>query len=229
MVALVCLSIQTYAQEAVDHRGFIGVSLGPSIPTGDYSSNSITNRRAGFARTGATFNINFHYKFSKYIGIAAISTGNAHPLNEEEHVKTFQWIDPALRWELNTDLWSVGGTLGGILLSFPAGFMDIDLKGLIGFSYSELPEMRVTGSSDTFYETVIQRSSSASSPALNLGTNFRFAISDNWSLTFNIDYFITNPEFNIKTETNFAIQKEFTIKRNISMLNLSFGAGYRFH
>jgi hypothetical protein len=37
---------------AAQDKGFVGLTLGAAIPLSDFASNSFSNNRAGFAKTG---------------------------------------------------------------------------------------------------------------------------------------------------------------------------------
>lgn len=100
-------------------KGFIGLSIGASIPIGDFA-----DKLDGAAQTGIQLNlINFGYLFSENIGVAATWFGASNPID-------FYSIDP----------WSYGGLLAGPLLSFPASKnVDWDFKPMIGYSVTTFP------------------------------------------------------------------------------------------
>ena len=54
-------------------KGYVGISIGPSIPTGDYASAELSNQKAGLAKTGAIFDISFGYKLGKNLGLSAMA------------------------------------------------------------------------------------------------------------------------------------------------------------
>ncbi len=114
---LIFLAISVFSQET--RKGLIGISLGPSIPLSDYADNDGENEDAGFAMTGLHLNFNFSYKFNENLGVAALWAGNAHPVDVDEMVNVFWSIDPSLNWELETEAWSSGALMGGLLVSFP--------------------------------------------------------------------------------------------------------------
>jgi hypothetical protein len=73
LVALMTFIFQSHAQ---DEKGYIGISLGPSIPMGDLSSKDADNDAAGWANTGAVFDISFAYKLGEgNFGITALLRG----------------------------------------------------------------------------------------------------------------------------------------------------------
>lgn len=108
-----------FAQDG-NRKGFIGLSLGPSIPLGDFKED-------GMANTGLNLTlVNFGYLFSENIGIAGSWFGAAHNID----VSSLGLYD---------GMWSYGGLMAGPLFSTPISEkVDFDLKGLIGYSVSKM-------------------------------------------------------------------------------------------
>lgn len=102
-------------------KGYIGLSVGASIPVGDFADKS-----DGLAKTGLQLNlINFGYLFSDNLGITATWFGAANPLDADGY-----------------DPWSYGGLMAGPLLSFPLSEkVDWDFRPMIGYSVTTLPDI----------------------------------------------------------------------------------------
>lgn len=102
-------------------KGFIGLSIGTSIPVGDFADKS-----DGLAETGIQLNlINFGYLFSENFGISATWFGAANPLDADGY-----------------DPWSYGGIMAGPLLSFPLSEkVEWDFRPMIGYSVTTLPDI----------------------------------------------------------------------------------------
>lgn len=102
-------------------KGYIGLSVGVSIPIGDFADKS-----DGIAKPGLQLNlVNFGYLFSDNIGITATWFGAANPLDAEGY-----------------DPWSYGGLLVGPLLSFPLSEkVEWDFRPMIGYSVTTLPDI----------------------------------------------------------------------------------------
>lgn len=167
ILSLVVLSANLFAQSS-DRKGFIGITLGPSIPIGDFADNSLSNDNAGFAKTGLNINlINFGYKFGQNFGITGSWFGAAHSVD-------ISGVDA---------MWSYGGLMGGPMLSFPLNEkLDFDLKGMIGFVSAKL-DMNELG------ET------SGSGVGFDFGASFRYNFTEKWCLLINGDYLASNPKF----------------------------------
>jgi len=224
-LSLILLAITAFSQET--RKGLIGISLGPSIPLSDYADNDGDNEDAGFAMTGLHLNFNFSYKFNENLGVAALWTGNAHPIDVDEMVDLFWSIDPSLNWEVETEAWSSGSLMGGLLVSFPFDKVDFDIKALIGYSSSTIPNIDVTASDGSESVNIKQNETSALAFAFNLGAGLRYNVSDKIALTVNMDYFSTKPEFEVATTSDFGYSSNDDIEQTMNMMNISFGIGYR--
>ena len=97
-------------------KGFIGLSLGASIPVGVYGE--------WFANTGLQINlINYGYLFSENFGISAMWFGAAHP-----------------SISVGFEPWSYGGIMAGPLLSFPlSDILEWDFRPMIGYAVTTFP------------------------------------------------------------------------------------------
>jgi len=225
-ISFILLTIAGFTQ---DRKGYIGISLGPSFPTGDYAATS--GEDAGYADRGLNMSlVNFCYKFNENIGIAAAWHGIANPVDAQEMVEDMWSTDPSLSWELETTSWSIGGLSGGILISFPSNNLDFDLKALIGFAGATSPQLDVTVSDGFSSGSALQEELESNiSFSFSFGGGVRYHISDKWALNLNLDYFTTQvefPEFIISLSDG-TYQTAESFEQNISVLNLTVGIGYR--
>ncbi len=148
--------------------GFIGLSIGPSFPIGDFGDKTLTNPDAGYAKTGLNINLlNFGYKLGPNVGIAANWFGGAHTIDDN-----------------NPDLmWSYGGLMGGLFLALPVNNKtELDIKGVAGFSTAKL-DMKQLGEY------------TGNGFGYAFGVMIRHDIASRWSLLLHADYFATKPEF----------------------------------
>lgn len=103
-------------------RGFIGLSVGPAIPVGDWSDLG----------AGATLSIaDFGYLFHPNVGIAAKWFGSGHTVNDHSL--------------------GVGGMMFGVLSSAPMSpKINFEAKGLVGFGLFTNSYESTIESSDTY-------------------------------------------------------------------------------
>ena len=106
---------------AEKRKGYIGLTLGVSIPLGDFA-----DKRIGVAKTGSQLNlVTFGYLFSDNVGIAGTWFGAANAVDADG-------FDP----------WSYGGIMVGPLLSFPfAEIIEWDFKPLLGYAITMIPDL----------------------------------------------------------------------------------------
>lgn len=165
---IIIMSNNLLAQES-GRRGFIGISLGPSMPVGDYADKSLGNSGAGFAKNGIGFTpINFGYKFGKNFGISALWSGAAHSVD-------IDGIDAT---------WSYGGVMAGPMYSISLNEkLDIDLRGMVGFvsATADLKE----------YEN-----NEGTGVSIDLGTSLRYNFATKWCFLISADFFTSKPKMN---------------------------------
>lgn len=113
------LSFESLAQ-VPQRNGYIGISIGPSFPIGEFKDEA-------FANTGVNLSlINFGYLFNGRFGIAANWFGGAHVID-------------ASAFGISDGMWSYGGLLAGPLISNRIGDrVDLDVKLQIGFSAANM-------------------------------------------------------------------------------------------
>jgi hypothetical protein len=117
LVALMTFIFQSHAQ---DEKGYIGISLGPSIPMGDLSSKDADNDAAGWANTGAVFDISFAYKLGEgNFGITALLRGQANPTDAQGLADELANQVAGVNWTVESDGWGIGGLMFGGFGSFP--------------------------------------------------------------------------------------------------------------
>ncbi len=100
-------------------KGYIGLSLGPSIPLGNYA-----NAARGNAETGIYLGlVNFGYLFSDHLGITATFFSGANTLKHDDY-----------------NGWGYGGLMVGPLLSQSfSSKLELDLRPMIGFASAIYP------------------------------------------------------------------------------------------
>lgn len=148
-------------------RWYIGSTLGPAIPVGDYGdkSRSVTFRahpRGSY--TGMQIRlINLGVFFTDRIGMAATVLGGANPVDLG-----------------GSNRWSYSGALIGPLFSLPVTHnVDWDVRPMIGYAVH---------TEDTIDEF-------PTSMAINIGSTFRVKVTDSFSLLAGLDYYLSNASF----------------------------------
>jgi hypothetical protein len=211
---------------AQDEKGFIGVSIGPSIPLGDLASKNPNNDAAGWANTGAIFEISFAYKLGGgNFGVTALLRGQANPYDAQALADELANQVTGVNWTVETTAWGIGGLMFGGFGSFPISEKaSFDTRAMIGFLSTTSPEITSTISGPGGTAWFKRGSTDASSFAYLIGAGFKFDVRRKLYLLTNLDYLSTNPEFrNVETTTSLGTRVKSTWSQSMKTLNLSIG------
>jgi opacity protein-like surface antigen len=101
-----------------DHRVFIGLGIGPSVPFGDFADKSLLNAEAGHALAGYTSTlINFSYRHANRFGIAGAFSYSEYSMDEAD----------------GDDWWQVAGLTIGPMYSIPiSARAAVDVRAMFG-------------------------------------------------------------------------------------------------
>ena len=223
--SLIFFSIYSYSQS----KGYVAISVGPSIPIGDFASKNMANPSAGLSNTGAIFDISFAYKLGTQFGISALLRGQANPTDAQLIANELAKEDPLTYWTVESKTWGVGGLLFGGYGSFPVSEkINFDARGLIGFVNASSPEINITGTKQGKSIWAKQGIVSTNAFSYLIGAGFTFDIGSKICLMINMDYMGTKPEFNnIEIISSIGHKNTLSMKQNIETLNIGFGIGLK--
>lgn len=227
MMAFLIIASQSYGQ---DDKGYIGISLGPSIPMGDLSSKDADNEAAGWANTGAVFDISFVYRLGEgNFGITALLRGQANPTDAQGLADELANQVAGVNWTVESDGWGIGGLMFGGFGSFPLSEKaTFDTRAMIGFLSASSPEITITGTGAGGTAWVKQGSTTATSFAYLVGAGFKFDINSKLYLLTNLDYLGSNPEFsNVELIASDGSRETDTWSQSMGTLNLSIGIAFK--
>lgn len=228
ILAFVAITTQGFAN---DGKGYIGISLGPSFPIGDFGSKNINKPNAGLAGTGAVFDISFAYKLgASNFGVTALIRGQANSMDEMVFQNELRKENPGAYWSADIDSWTNSGIMVGGFGSFPlSDKASFDIKAMIGLSIATVPEMNITGTfpgAGSFW--VRQDNMSASSLAYLVGAGFKFGLGSKLYLLTNLDIFGSNPEFvNVTVIGSDGSREYSTFNQKMTTFNLSVGLAFK--
>lgn len=196
LVSFTCMlsaqQIHFQQEEEKPRRGYIGISLGASIPTGQFASSDYKEDYSGYAKTALSLQlINFGFTFGSNIGIAGMWTGNTFKVNEDALLNNLA----VGGLSIEADPWSFGALMIGILISVPANKFNIDFRGMIGYAYTTAPEISISGYSDEGPFVLTQKSASSDAVAGDFGMGIRFHLSQLICLNLLFDYLACKPVF----------------------------------
>jgi hypothetical protein len=223
LIAVMTFVLQSQAQ---DKKGYIGLSIGPSIPMGDLASKDADNDAAGWANTGAIFDISFAYKLGNgNFGISALLRGQSNPTDAQSLADELANQVAGVNWTVESAGWGIGGLMFGGFGSFPISEKSsFDSRAMIGFLSATSPEITITGSGPGGTVWVKQSSTASTSFAYLLGAGFKFDLGKKLYLLTNLDYLGSNPEFkNVETTASDGTREKNTWSQSMGTINLSVG------
>ena len=115
---LLCFVKNVYSQES---RAFLlGVSFGPSFPTGKLGSKSTSDTGAGWAKTGITAHLSGTYQLNKTVGISVVAGFGSNKEDEEAVRQALLKANPVLtNINASTGSWKMLTLLAGPALRLP--------------------------------------------------------------------------------------------------------------
>jgi len=157
IIMFISIIVTNLFAQTNEKKGFIGISIGPAIPLGDFAGKSLSNVNAGFAKTGYSDSfINFGYVFNKKFGISGSIFYNEHTVDKTE----------------TDDWWILTGITAGPMISLPVSERLIfDVKGKIGILITTLV---VDG-----YEN---QENTGRGPGIDIRSSLRYNFARRWSL-----------------------------------------------
>jgi len=226
ILSFVVLTTIVLSTQAQNTKGYIGLSLGPSIPLGEFASKDADNDAAGWAKTGAIFDISFAYKLGDgNFGISGLLRGQSNPTDAQSLANELANQVAGVNWTVESAGWGIGGLMFGGFGSFPISEKaSFDTRVMIGFLSASSPEITVTGSGPGGTDWFKQSSASANSFAYLLGAGFKFDIGKKLYLLTNLDYLGAKPEFNnVETIASDGSREKSTWSQSMGSINFSGG------
>lgn len=219
------ISISVLSQEA--KTAFIGFSVGPSIPQGNYAKCDITNDQSGYAMQGMYIGVQGSYKFHKNVGVLFMYNGASHRVKEYETWQLHKPVLPGSMVDVESGYLFSGSMVIGPTLILPFDRAECSIYGLAGFSSSTIPEIVINswGGGDGI---LTQNETTAAALAYTIGGELMFYLGKKFALIINMDYYKTTPEFDVAYTSNYGYSADEVFEQEFEMLNISIGVGYRF-
>lgn len=211
-------------QPQQEKRGYIGFSIGPAFPLGEFASADINGDYSGYAKTGLSLQlVNFGYRFGKYVGLAGLWSGSSFMVDNIT-LNNDAALGSGL---LESDPWGFGAFMGGVLVSIPQRVLDIDFRLMMGYGYGMSPEMFVRQYSGFSYTTYRQESGDAGTLAWDLGVGMRIKLSRLISLNILMDYMSGSFDFAVGMYEDGVFMGTYEFSQPMNHLTLTGGIGFR--
>jgi hypothetical protein len=229
LIILLTISLFTATNCFSQDKGYIAISLGSSTPIGEFASKDPNNNAAGYAKSGAIFDISYGYKFGKNFGISALLRGQANTTDAQAIADQLSKQNPGVSGTVDSKAWSIGGYMVGGYGSFPISEkVSFESKAMFGFLSATSPELTVNLSGPGGTAWFKQNSSSSSTFAYLLSAGFKYNAGKRICLLANFDYLGAKPEFsNVETTSSTGSSSKSTFSQSFGTINFGVGIGYR--
>ncbi|MBC6994087.1 hypothetical protein QWY85_18995 [Neolewinella lacunae] len=232
LITLTLLAIAT-GLDAQGKRGYLGISLGPSIPIGVFASQDDRSEEAGFGEMGAMLDLSLVYQLGKgNYGITAMLRGQLNPFDDEVRYERFNEIlDIDFDYDVESGSWGVRTAMLGGFGSVPfSDKLSFYVRVMAGIVSATSPKIEAVGNSRGITILTIERSSATASAFGQLyGGGFTFDLGNKLCLTTNLDYFTAEPEFsNVVISISEGATQTRDVSQKIRTLNFSVGLGLKF-
>lgn len=216
--------------------GYVSLSIGPSIPLGNFADNDIKNANAGFAKTGSKVGLNAGFRLldNVNLGVSLYYSVNSYDVSSLTQKLANDY--PGTTWNTSGRNWDIYGGMLGLTYSYPFKNKFVgDLKFQSGIMKSSIPEMIVTSNNNL---KIIEAEKSASSFVYLISIGGHYPLGRLFDIVGNLEYLSSNPTFsNISRVYNvpsynppgtLTSSSSKSYNQNISMLSLNFGFRVKF-
>lgn len=196
ILTLFALTFIYFTSSAQIGKSFIGITLGPSFPTGDFKSKDPANDKSGLANVGAFVDINYSYQFSKFVGITAALKGS---INSVDISGSQMPSGAGGSMQVNATSWKTGAVLAGIYQTIPLSAnekLSLEFRELLGVQSTKSPEMNASIFIPGFGNfNAMQSSANTTSFVYSLGGGFRYQLNEKIGLKLFADYSSSKAKF----------------------------------
>lgn len=215
-------------------RNKLSLSMGPSLATGDFGSQSLDNENAGLAKTGISFNFFYQHFWTPHIGIGVKSFCTINDIDKESLINGLNKTTD-LKWSTSDDIsWDCTGLLAGLTFDFKDDYdTHYEINMLCGPMALGSPKIKYTLSSNS-YSYIKQDDATATNWGYNIGIGVSKQISKKWYLLANIDYMACNFKFkeidsSMLLYNYYYEQTASDVPMKFKTINITFGIGYIFN
>lgn len=227
---ILILTLLSTTSQAQKNKGVINAQLGFSLPDGDYASKNPDKEEAGFAKTGANFDLSYSRLIEeKKFGYSFTLRAQTNPIDVKTIADIISDSSPLYDVTVKSERFEVVSLLVGGFYSMSLTektFLNLQFK--MGLSNSKSPARELIIENYADYLWIKQESASATSFAYLLGTTLNYSLSSKLYLLSTFEYFVTKPEFsNIETISSDENLGKLTFDQSITTFNLGLGIGFK--
>ena len=181
-------------------RYFSEVTIGVSIPEGDFAKSDSTNNQAGYATAGGFIFADYGFIYNNLFGFEIAISININPVNAKAD-KMREWSNPD---EYDRSFaWGSGNLIAGPHLSLTYKEFAFDVRALAGYMAVRRPFYKSTYYSGDSISAIISEEKTGHGGAFvyQVGIGLRFALSKSISVKLSVDYLSANPTLQYQKTT----------------------------
>ncbi|NOY49943.1 MAG: outer membrane beta-barrel protein [Chlorobi bacterium] len=235
-ILIIIFVLSNFSIIAQTSRQYVGISVGPSFPLGDFSKSDLSDSTSGFAKTGINLKVIYSYKLSHNFGLQLHFVFNANNIDNEalKNEAAASKSDYSFSVESNRP-WNSGGIYLSPFLRLPISErFTWEIKGNIGLSSAHSPQFIVRGTNTESSEKTEYFREVAKAFGLGFGTGTSFMYKLNkYVLTLDLDYYYSNIHFKEITGWGWTSEDNpsgtpynYAADRKISSAAISIGLAY---
>lgn len=213
-------------------RQMVSLSVGASLPTGDFNKQILKDSTSGFAKTGIAMSFNYTYRITHNFGVQAVVSYSSNKIDRSEYKSQLEVAHPDYSVSVeSTKNWSSGGLMVGPYLTFSlTDNLRWDLRALGGYFgvYSPKITLRTTKLDEpTVKQTYYVNSTKAGDLSYMVGTCLKMKVRSYYVLLSG-DYTSSNMKFKDASGWDWEGQPyENSFERQISYFSVTIGIGYK--
>lgn len=236
-IFILILPILSIAQK---NELMLGLSIGGSVPMGDFANNEISLSEDGtietngqFAKTGLAFDFSASYRLGYYFGFAGRILGgtNKIDLTDYNDIIDQQLGNSGNELIVSSKGWGNGGVYLGAYLVVPVNNLYIDARLMAGYLTLFSPQYNYLLYEDgQLAREYVQEKYSAASFSYDIGLGLKYKFAENKFLLLNGDYVAAHVKKDAIETVNPITQEPATTSMDIEYQNMTFtvGLGYIF-
>jgi hypothetical protein len=228
----VVVAQKSFILSHIDHRGFINLSGGVSMPIQSLMKADPTATSDVTALRGSSMQVSAGYRLGRFLGVMGSVTNCLNESGTGQMLQNIQKSHLGASWTANGGTWNCTHAMAGPYASFSAGLWMFDVRVSGGYSWIQRPSTELKGQ---YFEVPIYIRTSqlrAGGITAGVGTSIRCKITRNLAFAIHGDYVTTRASFN-NVNSTLTIGKE-TVNETlrevhpIGLLNLNGGLSLLF-
>ncbi len=182
----------------------LSLSIGPSLPTGEYANKDGNDPSSGLAKVGGVLDLSYMHTIGHSgLGFTAMLRARANGISSSAVLETFEKQYPDYQWSTKKRSYKTAAVLAGAYYHF-AVTKRIDLKGelMLGAAESWLPDYTITGVRDTGVNNIVSDFKIATSNKRNAWSfsgmvkiGMAYKLTNKFSLIAGLDFWYLKPTF----------------------------------